>query len=707
MTFTSLHEYIKVKCADDYDLLQSSITAKNLITSFPTKTKSPCLNSDWVCDISEYKEHTKRLTVSNFCVCVIPDEQWVKNVTQVERNVFMQTGYKEYMWLVDSTDMKVEIDHKICTVWIGEICKLKDVINNTGLRYLLTKEDKLLIASSNTSKMPKIATLNARCEKSMYMFDEIHRKYIDKKDFKKHDVVAVKSVAGSGKTTTLLNLAKYKPNAKILYMAFNKSLINEIKSKIKTHKINNLIPCTFDSLMYRLYTFQGKSIDKISSLNPYLLSDLGLMSKHNYGNKKQVCDLFEDFCANVEYKDIHSYCSNKLNNIVERSRNEYVNVLKVLWDKAENGSIITFNTMRKLAYVHGWCDPFLDTNYEMIMIDETQDFDLMMLKMILNNTTIPKLFVGDPNQSIYQFRGNIDAFDYMPSTAEVIEFYSTFRVGNPACKQIAEQIPNCWKISKSDHNTKLVSSFSSNCSKYTYLFRTWRSLLLSASQIHGVWINNYESKKTEICKMHKRNRNMKSDPNVEDADLPKFIKSMTSKELESLFDAVEENLVSYDSSCVKCYTVHSYKGLEDNYVRISSDILADQDMLAKSENAQERNLYYVAITRGQIETRTTTERKNTSITINVPTTKPPVETLQSETEHNMLVFMLENWLASKSKKLFKAKHEILTIKNVEDIIKYKPKTLLELQAIRGIGIIKLKAYGKEILNIIQSASVHS
>ena len=29
------------------------------------------------------------------------------------------------------------------------------------------------------------------------------------------------------------------------------------------------------------------------------------------------------------------------------------------------------------------------------VIDETQDFDMIMLKMLLNDTTIPKIFVGD------------------------------------------------------------------------------------------------------------------------------------------------------------------------------------------------------------------------------------------------------------------------------------------------------------------------
>ena len=712
MTINSIHEYVKMKFADDFDALKSAITTQDLTTSFPTKTKTPCTETDWICDLSEYMNSSLRIaSAPNLCVCVIPDEEWVKDVTQVERNIFIQTGYKECVWLVDPTIMKAEINNQICSVWIGEICKMKDVINNTGLRYILTKEERKELVTGELSKMPIIESLKARCDKSMYMFDEINRKYIDDFKFKKNDVIAVKSVAGSGKTTTLLNLAKKKPNSKILYLAFNKSLINEIKIKIKKHNITNLVPNTFDSLMYKLYINQGKQIDKISSLNPYLLNELGLMLKNLYGTKKTICDAFDDFCANVEYNDIYSYCNNKLEKISE----EHYNVLNVLWEKAKDGSIITFNTIRKLCYINNWCYPYIDTNYDMIMIDETQDFDLMMLKMLLNDTTIPKLFVGDPNQSIYKFRGNIDAFDYLPSTSKVFEFYSTFRVGNPACKQIAEKIPNCWMVSKADHNTRLVGSLSPKCSKYTYLFRTWRCLLQSASRIQSVWINNYEKKKTDIQKMHKhhlmnkRNNNPIRDSKSEDADLPKFLTSITPIDLERLFDAVESNLVSYDKSNVKCYTIHSYKGLEDDYVRLSGDVLEDRNELAKPGNAQERNLYYVAITRGILETMKVNDKNHSSsealsIVIKENTTE---DNFKMETEQNMLSMMLENWLAIKSKTLLKPKHSIMTNNNLENIIKYKPNTLSELQTIPGIGIIKAKAYGKEILNVIQAASVHS
>jgi len=67
---------------------------------------------------------------------------------------------------------------------------------------------------------------------------------------------------------------------------------------------------------------------------------------------------------------------------------------------------------------------------------------MIMLRMLLDDTSLPRVFVGDPKQSIYDFRGCINAFKYMPSDATIIEFYSTFRIGEPACSQIRARIPN-------------------------------------------------------------------------------------------------------------------------------------------------------------------------------------------------------------------------------------------------------------------------
>jgi hypothetical protein len=140
---------------------------------------------------------------------------------------------------------------------------------------------------------------------------------------------------------------------------------------------------------------------------------------------------------------------------------------------------------------------YIDTNYDLIMIDETQDFDMIMLKMLLNDTTIPKIFVGDPKQSIYDFRGCINAFNYLPKEALIVEFYSTFRIGNPACDIIRSKFKECWMISKSKNETNFVNSFEPN-EKYVYLFRSWRVLLQTAENTKNIWIYSYDKKINEI-----------------------------------------------------------------------------------------------------------------------------------------------------------------------------------------------------------------
>ena len=105
-------------------------------------------------------------------------------------------------------------------------------------------------------------------------------------------------------------------------------------------------------------------------------------------------------------------------------------------DLNDNTNIILFHTDALQDKIQ---KDYIDNNFDMIMIDETQDFDLIMLNILINDTSIPKIFVGDPKQSIYQFRGCINAFNFLPTNSFIIEFYSTFRVGNPSCQIISNK----------------------------------------------------------------------------------------------------------------------------------------------------------------------------------------------------------------------------------------------------------------------------
>ena len=61
------------------------------------------------------------------------------------------------------------------------------------------------------------------------------------------------------------------------------------------------------------------------------------------------------------------------------------------------------------------------------------------------------------------------------------------------------------------------------------------------------------------------------------------------EELEDLINNIEKNIVDKNNCNVEMTTIHSYKGLENDIIRIYNDI----------DIEKEQNLYYVALTRGK------------------------------------------------------------------------------------------------------------
>ena len=535
---------------------------------------------DWIFNVEN--QFIKKIEIGNLIVCEIPHDNWEKAVKVVENNVFLYTGCKSWIWLADRESYRIQIDNKLRNVWIGEICYFQDVLENTCLQYIITEEG-LNMFNNIKKDCDNSKIIYARCKKSMYLLDDIHRKYVNTYSFKNNDILAIKSVAGSGKTTTLLNIAKSQSDKKILYIAFNKSLITEIKDKIKSQNINNIQPFTFDALLYKLFISLKGVEPIIFDLRPQFIGKvIPFLDGKPYKVREYYCKKFLQFCNDHINNDIKQFCLTKLG--------DKKPLLEQMWEKSNQDKLITFESIRKRAYINRWFKDYIDNTFHLIMIDETQDFDMIMLKMLLNDTTIPKIFVGDPKQSIYDFRGCINAFNYLPNEALVIEFYSTFRVGNPACEIIRSKFNDCWMVSKSVNETHFIDKFDDN-EKYVYLFRSWRVLLQTAEKTNNIWIYNFDKKINEIRNLHKKlqNRNNfdEDDDKFED-DLPKFLTSITSYQLEQMLNNITNNIVNCEDSIIQFYTTHSYKGMENNNIRLANDI----DLL------DDENIYYVAITRG-------------------------------------------------------------------------------------------------------------
>ena len=468
------------------------------------------------------------------------------------------------------------------TININDI--VNDNVNNKEIySFLINDSNKTGIIGKFINEIPFLdedfPTYNifANCNKSGLLLDKIYRDEFMKIDYNRYKIISVKAIAGSGKTTLLLNFAKEMNHKKILYLAFNKSIVEETMKKTKSLGMKNIIAKTFDSLLYQLCKNKFGDI-QINDLF-FEINNHNYYKKLNYISKKKIVSIFTDFCTNI-YK----------NTIDEE------NIIYPLWKECLEGNIITFESIRKMAYLERWCKDYIDKSYDFILIDEAQDFDPMMLEMLLNDTTIPRIFVGDPNQAIYQFRGAINSFERLPNNEESlhIQLYTSNRIGYPACEYIGEKTNTIIVPIDENKITEIFFEKQPSEESYVYLFRNWKNLIIEAQSLKDIYIFDFDKK---MAKMKELQEKLKKNPNMEtnrikdefEDELPSFLLSMSVYELSNIEKRIVANIVSYEDAKIKLYTIHSYKGCEDDNVRIYNDI----------DNLKEPNLYYVALTRGK------------------------------------------------------------------------------------------------------------
>jgi hypothetical protein len=458
-----------------------------------------------------------------------------------------------------------------------------EIDNKETYNFLINDSNKIGIIGKFVNESPFLdedfPTYNifANCNKSGLLLDKIYRDEFMKIDYNRYKIISVKAIAGSGKTTLLLNFAKEMNHKKILYLAFNKSIVEETMKKTKSLGMKNIIAKTFDSLLYQLCKNKFGDI-QINDLF-FEINNHNHYKKLNYISKKKVVSIFTDFCTNI-YK-----------NTIEEN-----NIIYPLWKECLLGNIITFESIRKMAYLERWCKDYIDKNFDFILIDEAQDFDPMMLEMLLNDTTIPRIFVGDPNQAIYQFRGAINSFERLPNNEESlhIQLYTSNRIGYPACTYIGEKTNTIIIPINENKITEIFFEKQPSEESYVYLFRNWKNLIIEAQSLKDIYIFDFEKKMTKMKELQEK---LKKNPNMEtnrikdefEDELPSFLLSMSIYELSNIEKRIMANIVLYEDSKIKLYTIHSYKGCEDDNVRIYNDI----------DNIKEPNLYYVALTRGK------------------------------------------------------------------------------------------------------------
>ncbi|MBK9405720.1 MAG: ATP-dependent helicase [Ignavibacteria bacterium] len=463
--------------------------------------------------------------------------------------------------------------------------------------------------------------------------------------------IKINAVAGSGKTTTIIEYAKARPkNARILYLAFNKSVKTEAIKKFSDKGLRNVTVETAHSLAYRHIVYNNNYKIRAQGYKSHEIAEiLGLrIAGEKHG---------EHIAANHIIKFISYFCNSDKKKVTELNYREVVSdaaaqifvtrhydyietQTRKLLSKMNSGEIeVTHDFYLKKFQLS---DPVL--NFDYILFDEGQDASSAMLDIFLKQEAV-KVIVGDTHQQIYGWRYAVNSLE--KTDFKTFMLTKSFRFS----QEIADLAMDILKLKSliSEYNPVSVkgSSVPMDVKVHAILGRTNLGLLLKAietvtenKKLKSLYfegnINSYTyadegASLYDVLNLHngkrklirdKLVRQMKDIKELQDYiektgdsqfgmlvdivkkygnDIPGIIKTIKDKHVEN--DEKEKAEIIFS-------TVHRCKGMEYDVVHIVNDFITEDkleklsddskgDALSLSRLNEEINLLYVAVTRAK------------------------------------------------------------------------------------------------------------
>jgi len=460
----------------------------------------------------------------------------------------------------------------------------------------------------------------------------------------------INAVAGSGKTSTLLQYAATRPGgARILYLAFNRTVREEAIRRFTTAGLSQVRIETAHSLAYRHVVPQyGYQVRAKGYLTREIAELLGLSvagEKHGaYILANHIGKFVSLFCNSsaekvTELDYTETVRDEKARGFVRTHYEQIVQGTRMLLGKMDKGQIECTHDfyLKKFQLLA----PQLPFDY--ILFDEGQDASPAMLNVFLRQPAI-KVIVGDTHQQIYGWRHAVNALESVPFPA--LPLSASFRFG-PAIARLATQVLQ-WKGHLGDQpliDIKGKGSPSEDQSTAT-IARSNLGLLLAAiryitdnRQVQRIYfegnINSYTyaddgASLYDVWYLCNGDTGKVRDPLLRslggETELEEYIEKTEDAQLGTLLDIVREygneifDLLRrlktlhigddrrHEAEMIFS-TVHRSKGMEYGTVHLASDFLSEsrlerllatkKEELATPRLNEEINLLYVALTRAR------------------------------------------------------------------------------------------------------------
>jgi len=615
-------------------------------------------------------------------------------------------------------------------------------ITNKGLNELVVPQLSLSTKKGLLKYFAKIEQITEQDKKNFSLLDSFLSGLNDEQ--KKAVIIDSPKIlciagAGTGKTSVLIKrieyLARYKSieQGKILAITFTRKARQEMQQRLeKTLPNHNVKIETFNSFSEKILRKYEKEIYsgecRVADLRLQAKMFLAALKKLSITNDDAITTYFSNnkitkndkttllyslvsdvFAINDYYlnrNESFEEINKRIDDFSLKDRKKAVFVYKIL-------KII--NKLKQKNNIRGYTEQIIHTidffknnknripKYEHILIDEYQDINDLQIELIdvLNPENL--FVVGDPRQSIYEWRNakieHILGFSAKYENAKIIQLRTNYR----SIKQIIDlanrvidplKLPNLIAHKKEEEDSIAIIRHESENAEKIFL-------------LHSILAQDVDRNK--IFVLTRTNRQLDDIADFFKKNKLKFLKKSSDLENNSRMPEKDEVVLS---------TVHAIKGLEAEIVFIAGansinfpckasehpvlEMIKSEDPYNKE--SEELRLFYVAITR--VKTKLVISYSG-NITKFIP--KEYLENnfpthLQNKSLNQYikkdLYSDLREWRRETAKLFHVPAFQILSDRVLLQIAKVKPKDFVELEAIPGIGPAKLNKFGDDILDVV-------
>lgn len=459
----------------------------------------------------------------------------------------------------------------------------------------------------------------------------------------------INAVAGSGKTTTIIEYARTRnPKSRILYLAFNKSVKLDAKKKFASQGLTSVTVETAHSLAFRHIVMNSVYRINASGYKIHEIAEIlgisGSEEKHSeFVLANHVKKFFSYFCnsdkAGFEELNYLEIVTGRKAKAFVRMHYRYIQKKTIeLYQKMDAGKIeITHDFYLKKFQLS---KPRLHYNY--ILFDEGQDASAAMLDVFFKQEAV-KIIVGDTHQQIYSWRFAVNSLE--KTDYKTLFLTASFRF-NEEIAHLAMSVLN-WKKLLGFENNPVISGQgkTTDLKSKAIIARTNLGLLLKAIQyvtdnrnvqkiyfegnFHSYTYAEDGASLYDVLNLYNNNRRLIRDKLVREMqslkELEEYISKTEDTELGMMVEIVKEygneipkiiqtikekHLTNDDKDQAEMIfsTVHRCKGMEYDSIELANDFISEEKLMKlhpelKASNHdliklnEEINLLYVAITR--------------------------------------------------------------------------------------------------------------